>query len=331
MNLLRLNHSFLLLLAAMGGVATGCETSVNVPAPAHTPRVSLLYLLRNQPADTITDPSGGWLYVGASQEIFSRQGDKGRADATVTIADQTGQTVEEFKAFTPAIGPYAGHQGYYRPVRKLRGQPGQTYTLRATVPGLETVESTLTMPFPTVVEGASLTPLPISPGYSHLSRARLTVTIQDNAATTDYYMATARLLDAQGNHGPWKPVVPDFTRRENPIEVGRLQLSQSFTSTSNVSPYADTNVNGQRFTFSSDVLYDKDYCGGIPGSCPLAYMEVIISTLTPDTYRFLLSRHRYQDGEGNPFAEPTPLHSNIQSGFGLFGGAHEVTYRIPLP
>ena len=236
MNLSRFNYGFLLLLAAVSGLATACETSVDVPAPKHTPRVSLLYLLRNEPITDVYSGSEGWLHVGASQEVFSLQDDLGRNDATVTIVDQTGQTVEEFQAVTPVNGLPGSRKGFYRPVRNLRAQPGQTYTLRAAVPGLKPVESTLTMPFPTVVESASLTPLPSSTRAPDRTRARLTVTIQDNAATTDYYMATARLIDAQGQHGPFWEVNPDFTSRENPVEVGQLQLTTSFGDDTNISP-----------------------------------------------------------------------------------------------
>ncbi|HEX8658963.1 MAG TPA: DUF4249 domain-containing protein [Hymenobacter sp.] len=331
MNLSRFNYGFLLLLAAVSGLATACETSVDVPAPKHTPRVSLLYLLRNEPITDVYSGSEGWLHVGASQEVFSLQDDLGRNDATVTIVDQTGQTVEEFQVATSSTSPYysLARQGFYRPVRNLRAQPGQTYTLRAAVPGLKPVESTLTMPYPTVIESASLARLPSSTSAPHLTRARLTVTIQDNAATTDYYLATARLLDAQGQHGPWEPVRPDYPSEENPIEVGQLQLTRSFRDDFNISPYADTNVNGQRFTFTSSVLYDENDIG--QDQIRPAYMEVTISALTPEAYRFLLAKRRYFDNKDNPFSEPAPLYSNIQSGFGVFGGAADVTYRIPLP
>ena len=336
MNLLRFNYRSLLLLTTVGGLAAGCETSVDVPTPPHTPRVSLLHLMRNKlTTDTLYKRTEGWLYVGASQQIFSNERNLGRADATVTIADQAGNIVEGFQPITSVNSSFYDGPGYYKPVRKLRGQPGQTYTLKATVPGLEPVESTLTMPFPTVIESASLTLRSPTPGSSssNLTPARLTVTIQDNAATTDYYLATARLLDAQGRHGPWRPVDLDYTSRENTIEVGRFQLSRSFTDDFDISPYADTNVSGQRFTFTSDVVYNKEYCGDNPtGPCPVpVFMEVTVSTLTPDGYRFLLAKRRYIDTNGSPFSEPASLFSNIKSGYGIFGGVSEVTYRIPLP
>ena len=56
-----------------------------------------------------------------------------------------------------------------------------------------------------------------------------------------------------------------------------------------------------------------------------------VSSITKDAYDFYLSRRRYYDSDGNPFAEPAPLASNVRPGYGLFGGAADVTYRIQLP
>jgi hypothetical protein len=39
---------------------------------------------------------------------------------------------------------------------------------------------------------------------------------------------------------------------------------------------------------------------------------------------------RYRSANDNPFAEPAPLRSNVQGGFGLFGGASDVVVRIKL-
>ena len=55
-----------------------------------------------------------------------------------------------------------------------------------------------------------------------------------------------------------------------------------------------------------------------------------VSSITPEAYNFYLSRRRYYDSDGNPFAEPAPLASNVRPSYGLFGGATDVTYRIRI-
>lgn len=144
--------------------------------------------------------------------------------------DAAGAVVEEFESISAGPDPNYGEPGYYLPLRALLGQPGQTYTLRAAAPGLKPVEATMTMPFPTVIESAEFSIRPAAGNYGADTPGRLTVTIQDNAATTDYYFATARLLDAQGRPSPLGSVKVDYDSQENTAQVGQFQLSNSFTN-----------------------------------------------------------------------------------------------------
>ncbi len=61
-----------------------------------------------------------------------------------------------------------------------------------------------------------------------------------------------------------------------------------------------------------------------------AYIEVIVSSIPVSTYDFYQSVQRYYDTDGNPFAEPAPLRSNVAPGYGLFGGATDVVLRIKI-
>ena len=55
-----------------------------------------------------------------------------------------------------------------------------------------------------------------------------------------------------------------------------------------------------------------------------------MSSITKEACDFYLSRRRYLDSDGNPFAEPAPLASNVRGGYGLFAGAADATYRIRI-
>ena len=88
-------------------------------------------------------------------------------------------------------------------------------------------------------------------------------------------------------------------------------------------------MNGQRIALASDVRF-YNYCPQ-PGCPQLGFIEVTVSSITKDAYDFYLSRRRYYDSDANPFAEPAPLASNVRPGYGLFGGAADITYRIQLP
>jgi hypothetical protein len=325
----RVTKNSALQLAAALLALTGCETTVDIPEPAHTPRVALRYTLTNVPADSSFADLFllRQLFVSNSQRVFDTNELEGRSDATVEIRDAAGAVVERFRPIMLSAGQgYPGQPGYYRPTMGLVTQLGQTYTLRAALPGLEPVESTITMPLPAVVVSGTFRPRSAD---IYEVKGRLTLTLQDDPATANYYLAFARLLDQQGQPGPWSVVEVDRDSQTNDFSAGQFQLSNPYeyysTNNDQLYPFADTDVNGQRIVLASDVLYHPRAMGINP-----SFMEVHVSSITPDDYRFYLSRRRYFESHDNPFAEPAPLVSNVKPGYGLFGGATDVTYRIPL-
>jgi hypothetical protein len=328
----------LTLLTGATVALSACETIVDVDVPPHTPRLAVSYTLSNQTPTTeyqeffeVRD-----MFVSASQGVLEVKESAGRKDATVELLNETGQVVEQFRSkgrpsFNQSTSRPDSLYGYYVPVRNFIGQPGSTYTLRASAPGLETVEATLTLPSRAVIETGSYTATQTSSNGSSLGR--LTCSILDNAATTDYYLAYARVLDRNGRY--WGEVRHDYNSNSNSgsgpdIALDRFQRSETRLSYGQY-PFSDAGGNGQRLNLNEDVVLQ--YMGGFsPGGTTAvpAYIELIVSSITPDTYRFYQSLQRYYDTDGNPFAEPAPLFSNVRPGYGLFGGATDVTYRIPL-
>lgn len=328
--------AFLLFpLAAL--LLAGCETTVDVVPPAHTPRLSLAYTLSNQPqtADYQKFFESRALYVSTSQGVLETKALQGRSDATVELRDATGQVVEQFLPRGRAgYGPDS-LPGYYRPRRGYAGQPGATYTLRASAPGVEAVEAQLTLPLPATLEAGSYVAQPLAPGSSpngYGFSGRLSFAIADNAATADYYLAYARVLDGRGHY--WGQVTQDYSARNHDgpdIKLNRFDLSEPGSPYQTL-PLSDAGRNGQRLVYSSDVSthYSGPYDPQNPTPPAPAYLEVTVSSLRPATYEFYQSIQRYFDTDGNPFAEPAPLRSNVQGGYGLFGGATDVTLRLKL-
>ena len=327
------------LLGGLLGLFAACETVVDVPEPAHTPRLALRYTLDTTPPDTATALRHRQLFISTSQRLFDNSPLRGRADAIAHLLDEAGAVVEEFRAGRPygTGGYYYGYDtlGYYVPTRGFAGVPGRTYRLRVEAPGVDAAEAALTLPpAPVSLSGAAFAPIGTPTDYERLGS--FSVTIQDDPATADYYAAFARVVDSAGRAVPYIRVTQQFDNTTGPdTEVGRLVLSDGDnTGALSVWPYADTDVNGRAFSFSAKLSLQGGYydpsTGGAPGLPPGTQLEVTISRLTPDTYRFWLSQQRYFNADGNPFAEPAPLYSNIQPGFGLFGGAVDATVRVPL-
>lgn len=318
---------------------SGCETVVDVDTPPHTPRLALNYTLSNQ---AVTPDYRAFfevrdLFVSGSQGVLETRQLAGRKDATVQLFDESGQVVEQFRSKARSGYGYYGQDslyGYYVPTRNFVGVPGRTYTLRASAAGLEPVEATLTMPAVPTIERAEYVGLSTTNnGYSSYS-GRLTVSVADNAASADYYLAYARVLDRAGRY--WGEVYRDYNApgSDGPdINLGRFQLSSAYGIYSQY-PFSDAGGSGQRLSFAADVMLQYrgiyDPYNPNPTIPEPAFVEVVVSSITPETYRFYQSLLRYYDTDGNPFAEPAPLHSNVRSGYGLFGGATDAVYRIPL-
>ncbi|MBX0292277.1 DUF4249 domain-containing protein [Hymenobacter sp. HSC-4F20] len=320
----------LLLLAAT--FLSGCETAVNLPEPAHTPRIALRYLLSTeapgqQSASMLTFNQ---LYVSNSQRMFDTRPLEGRPDATVELLDATGTVVERFRQARNQGGqtyPQPSSQpGYYEATMNFAGQPGHTYTLRGRLPGFEAVESQLTMPLPPRI--ARATYVSRAPTDYGQQRGRLTLTLHDEAATADYYVVVGTVYDTRDNI--YGTLLSDDTDNTEFGSVGEtFTLSTLYNGYYNsLAPYPDSNVNGQQINLSTDVVISGAY-GGLNPPVP-AYLELMVLNLTADAYKFYQSRQRYEDTQDNPFAEPAPLYSNIRNGYGVFGGMAAATYRIQL-
>jgi len=327
-----------LLLLALAALA-GCESVVTVTPPAHTPRLSLSYTLSNQvpTADYQQYFSVRSAFASTSQGILENKNLLGRTDAIIELRDAGGQVVEQFRPDTSrySLKPTDYRYGTYIPVRGYAGVPGQAYQLRASAPGVEALEATLTLPPLPTVEAASYVALPPPANNNFISTpyyGQLSFAIADPAATTDYYVAYARALDAAGQTWGFAAEDEGLRNQDGPeIKLNRFALSASGSTTS-VMPVSDAGRNGQRLLYSNPVwlYYGRGYASNLPAPPPPAYLELTVSSVPASTYDFYQSVQRYRDANDNPFAEPAPLRSNVQGGYGLFGGASDVVVRIKL-
>ena len=327
-----------LLLLTLAALAS-CESVITVTPPAHTPRLALTYTLSNQA------PTAGYqqyfsernAFASTSQAILVNKNLVGRTDATIELRDATGQVVEEFR---PDTSRYAQQPIYYRygtyiPVRNYVGVPGQTYTLRASAPGVDAVEATTSLPPLPAIEAASFVKQPAPANNNFISTpyyGQLSFAIPDPAATTDYYVVYARALNAAGEY--WGLIIEDegpHTTNGPDIKLNQFKLSSPGAPTS-ILPISDAGRQGQRLLYSSPVFiyYSGGYASNLPAPPPPAYLEVTVSSIPASTYDFYESVQRYREANDNPFAEPAPLRSNVQGGYGLFGGATDVVVRIKL-
>jgi len=192
------------------------------------------------------------------------------------------------------------------------------------------------MPALPTIEGASFVQQPVpaagGSGFLYDYYGVLSFAIPDQSATTDYYVAYARVLDAAG--APWGYAYQDDDIRNSSgptIDLNQFGLSY-IGNVNSIKPISDAGRNGQRLLYSNAVglSYSRPYNPANPGRPRPGYLEVTVSAIPASSYDFYQSLQRYRSANDNPFAEPAPLRSNVPGGYGLFGGATDVTLRFPI-
>ncbi|KAA9332142.1 DUF4249 domain-containing protein [Hymenobacter busanensis] len=322
----------LLVGTAAAALLSACETDIEVPEPEHEPRVAVAYVLDANPA---SDKRLRELFddrvpfVSVSQRLFDSRQLEGSTNATIEVRDGAGAVVERYKPRTgqPGQGGWGGgfnSTGRYEPLLGYTFRPGSSYTLRVSALNAPTAESRVTLPATVAIAEASLTPLRSTDPYNQL--ARLSVSFDDPSGAGNYYLVYALLRDANDNI-VGAAFVDDET--DGAVNVSRFRLSQP--GSYSTEPFSDSGFDGRRLTLTNNVRYYVNNGGTFPGGPGATkYLDIVVSHITRDLYLFYNSRRVYQDNDGNPFAEPTPLYSNIEPGFGIFGGATDAVYRITL-
>ncbi|WP_207435254.1 DUF4249 domain-containing protein [Sabulibacter ruber] len=286
----------------LAGALAGCETVVEVEVPEHTPKLAVQYTLN-------TDDPNKNMFVGRSQPVLSND-ELWRTglvrDASITIKDIAGAVKQQF-VFTP--NEYNAEFGNYTPTGWFVPEPGQQYTLTISAPNFETVQSTLTMPAPVPVVSTTFQP-DSKNGRFNLS-GMLRIQFNDLPNQQDNYRLMVQLLDNTG-----KPLGYAFSTEENDDifgeEIEQIELYKVFD---------DGWANQGVITFSGKI-------GFYTGDNPPTQLEVVLQHVTRDLFLYERSKDNYT--EDNPFAEPLNLYSNIQNGYGNFGGITVTKFRIRL-
>ncbi|MCG8574737.1 MAG: DUF4249 domain-containing protein [Flavobacteriales bacterium] len=80
--------------------------------------------------------------------------------------------------------------------------------------------------------------------------------------------------------------------------------------------FNDKTFNGTNYTFTAQSYIPEDI---------EAKVVVKIKSLSEDLYKYKISYSKYINVQGSVFAEPVQVYSNIENGFGIFGGYSEAT------
>lgn len=66
------------------------------------------------------------------------------------------------------------------------------------------------------------------------------------------------------------------------------------------------------------------------GESSNSLLKVRVTSLSRDAFLYYRSLAQYREADGNPFAEPVTVHSNIENGYGIFGLGHTTVFKVEL-
>lgn len=195
--------------------------------------------------------------------------------------------------------PYDVEYGIYR-ISKSEFPiiAGHTYSLNVTVPGGYSVNAKCTVPIelPPQIENFTVDS---SLEYGQY-KCHADFRFHDIEGSQQYYCVTASKVSYQtGNLNPY-------------IDELSFNRGESY--------FSDKNKEGQYFTFKTDDYY-------IYQEEPV---KLIITIAVVDKNYYNYHKGLLEYDEGNPFAEPTPIFSNINGGLGIFAAYSQNEVVIDL-
>jgi len=178
---------------------------------------------------------------------------------------------------------------------------GANYELEVSHPNYDkTTRAVQTMPFPPIVDNANYQELNIYDPLRETDYHSLKINFTDESNTEDYYFIHGYIQN--------KCCPEDFFSVWTWSNDARLLETVS----SQGLIFNDKGIVGQNYEL--DLSLDATYI-----DLDVHNLYVRFSKITKDQFLYMRSKKAYQDSDGNPFAEPVTVHSNIENGLGIFG------------
>jgi len=281
-----------LLLLVLISVFAGCEKYIEFDAEVKTPKIVVNGLFR---------PDSVWqLHVSNSLSVIDDGQLKPIENATVSISDANGNLVEQL---------VHDEFGYYRgttfPV------VGESYTVNASAPNYTSVSSSDKLPAAVAITSIDTVRNVDLDGFESM---KITVGFTDPIGE-NHYSLRIREVNADGQGQVYYNYIYCYSSDPTFENIGTDEGST-------FGLFRDVVFDGQSHSVSFQIdsyYFDQ---GGLTG------MEVVLQSATEAGYNYRLSFERYQNSDGNPFAQPVQVFSNVENGFGLFSGYSESVFPL---
>lgn len=190
-----------------------------------------------------------------------------------------------------------------------------TYRLEVSAPGYDPVSATQTMPSKANIISVSYefdrVPFDVDTDPYDLMKVK----IKDPAGEENFYSYAAYFELKDSGSGEI------YTHMSYPFTD--LPVAEFGYSVDEIIP--DITFNGNEYDIR--LLLDSKWLRENTGS-ELVAVNLIMFTGTRDLYLYETTRSLNSEAQGNPFAEPVLVHSNVEGGYGVFTLHNSVGYRF---
>jgi len=271
-------------------IAQGCEQIIEVDLPEHEPKLTI---------NSTLSPDAEWFVHLSSSIGILETGDPEDVQNGEVVIYQNGAVLDTFA--------HAG-DGFYVPLQSIPDpQEGNSYEIRATAPGFEAVSSVATIPPQVTIDRAYTLPVLDANGNPGFT-TELTVEFQDPPGENFYFVSLVN-VDTFGIPPNQSVAYYNVFMESSDPALAAQPLYSNFEFNGLLFP--DVSFEGQdktlKFTAFEEVNSSRTYI-------------LILGSMSEDYYLYGRTYSQTWENDGNPFAEPVMIHSNVANGYGIFAG-----------
>ncbi len=297
-----------------------CEKIIEIDLGATEPRLVINSVITPDSVVSIT--------LSRSMHILDNHNIMRITNATVKLYEND---VEVAQLVHSANGKYAAN---FHPVL------GRTYTIKVSAEGFDDVSASCTLDPPVAI--VDIDTSVIKDEYQQ-SMLALDVKFTDPGNRQNYYMLQAYLKYSYEMYDPYGFTVDTLYQNEDTVIVDTTWgiytmqemmepmyltsndvIVESISSFGNGLVFRDELISGTTYTMkSSAYVYAYSAIGDM-------YAIVYMRSISKDYYMYMKTLSAHYSANGDPFAEPVFVYSNVENGMGIFAGYTQTVDSIKL-
>lgn len=289
------NRNIYCLLLAIACLASSCEKAIDINVPPVARKISVNCNTEIGQPFNIT--------VGRTGSIKENKYFTNLDILDASIALYVNDSMAETIAYNP-------NTGYFSTVVV---EPGKKYSVKVKAPTYNDVEASVTVPVRVLISSITRTPNARRDDEGKMQDA-VVITFDDPAATNDFYIV--RLNFAQNPNQPFGGSY--CVNSSDPgIETSASDLVDANTCLDNNGIFIrDGLFNGRKKELT--LYVNSDMVRPFENGPDTIYANVELLHVPEAFFRYEKSNRVAMDANGNPFAEPANVYTNVVGGYGIF-------------